>query len=81
MTPFQRKMREVNDPILNRASVWPVECSIPAFLLKPTPETECWECSSTVNLASMGVHVYCGGCRASMRQQASEDAYRDREDT
>lgn len=37
------------------------------------PEDRCWECGSTQSLGSYAFHLYCGGCRASLRQQARQD--------
>ena len=42
--------------------------TIPASIRKTERETECWECSSTINLFH-GVHALCGGCRASALQE------------
>ena len=40
----------------------------------PRRNLYCWECGSRENVNYYGVHPYCGGCRASMRQEARQVA-------
>lgn len=56
-------------------SVRSVEASLEGW---PYLRVYCWECGSEINVTGYARLARCGGCRASERQQAREDAHRDR---
>lgn len=88
MTNFEIACMEAALAHAGRGKVWPVECAIPVSVRSPSvsltgwpfekPATECWECSAPLPVGLFGPYQFCGGCRASQRQQAREDAHRER---
>jgi hypothetical protein len=55
-------------PVSIRSVAWSTDHRWPFV----KPETECWECGSQRSLVHGGMHVYCGGCYASLQIQARE---------
>lgn len=78
LNPHQR---DRDYPIVSNPSGIPISLRSPSKSLEGWPFERpgaCWECGAPIQ--STGAYQYCGGCRASMRQQAREDARPDREE-
>ena len=44
----------------------------------PFRNAYCWECGTRQNVSGIGRYALCSGCRASINQQAREQAFEDR---